>query len=201
MNRYQFLKRMLCDLPGGVFIVYGFIGIFLNGVYGYVNVPGTSIYIHAFTCAAMGSVYMLTCKHLKYLPLTLRCLSSGALLMMSLSLYDFIWGLLYFAVNGDGFPNAGLLSLNICTLVVAFLDSRRVFIKMQGFTPFLLMAAGFTLMVFSGFFTQMSLYNVGLASDPNPQIGWLVSKTGAVLLPLWITGREKHECTEPMLVI
>ena len=66
-----------------------------------------------------------------------------------------------------------------------------------------LMVGGFAVMYFTGFFSQMALYNSGLAPDPNMQLGWLISKVGAITASFTLTAprEEATECITPMLVV
>ena len=206
MKTYGVLKFYLCDFPGIVMYGVAALGIFLQqSIYSYIRVPFIGVTFHAVTLLCIGLTYRDCCRRSRFLPLSLRILASGGLVALCLSVYDLIWGTLYYLVNGDGIPVAAILSTSINLIIILFLDSRRIFLHLKPTLAKLVYLGGIIIgfggMVYTGFFTQMAAYNLGLASDPNVNWFWMVSKVIVVMFASLLIRTEDRECREPMLVI
>jgi hypothetical protein len=145
---------------------------------------GTVIF-HALTAIALCLAYFIGCVRLCFLPIPIRQIYSLSLVVTGIHFYDVLWGAGSVISGHGGLPWGPLISLSIASLLLVFLDHQNIFLRTTGLTWFFftIMVVSICVMVLTGFYSRMALYDLGLGSDPNlDNYWWILSKVGGLLV-------------------
>ena len=196
VKHYRLLELLFMS-PG---IALMFISIIQTSIDGnwFTHLRFGPVVLHSWTAIILGLSYLLSCEALIFLPLVLRNLYAVALVVTGIHLYDVVWGLGSTLSGNGGSPVVPLMGLVGSVILLIWLDFRTMYLQLNrsALIPLAIMVICIGAMAYTGFFHEMSLYSVGLASDPN--IGnwwWMISKAaGLIIFPLMT--RQGHENRE-----
>lgn len=201
MKAYKFLNFTLVKIVPIIILIIALSQMFIDGtVFTYLKV-GPMIF-HALTALALCYAYCIGCERLKFLPIPSRQIYSASLVVAGIHFYDFFWGIGSLLSLKKGFPWGAAVSLFIASLLLVFLDKQNIFLKItnETWSFFTVMLISFCFMALTGFYTKMSLYDLGMGSDPNvDNFWWILSKfSGLIVIPVstW-TGEESKEVRMP----
>ena len=143
--------------------------------------------LHALTAIALCTAYVIGCNRLNFLPVPARQIYAMSLVVTGIHLYDVSWGVSSLISRGGPFSWVSLFSLFIASLLLIFLDRQNLFLEPTKLTWmfFIIMIISLGAMSLTGFYSRMTLYDVGIGPDPNvDNRWWVLSKfSGFLVMP------------------
>lgn len=181
-------------------IIYSAYMLITNGLYSYIYPHGWNrALIHSISLLALSSSFLVIYHFLKYLYPLARLIITLVFTVFSIHFYDFMWSLTSQVQRGHGFSGIALIGIVVTLILLERLDNKHGFIRATEI-GFLLAGTiafswyfSFGMMGFYGFWEKMSLYDLGLGSDPNiGNIYWLLTKVIVFLFPLPFIRRRNY---------
>lgn len=157
-----------------------------------------TVSFHALTAMALCTAYIIGCTRLNFLPIPIRQIYSMSLVATGIHFYDVFWAIISLVSRRGAFSWGSLVSLFIASLLLIFLDGQNIFLETTKLTWvfFTIMTISLSAMALTGFYSKMTLYEIGIGSDPNiDNYWWILSKFSGFLVMPFSTLR-KHEAKE-----
>ena len=192
------LLHYCCLIAPMVGMVYSLYHVAVNGIYGYIYLPGISAaIIHSWSLFCILGFFGVTYYMLSYLMPLLRMIVTLSLTIFSIQVYDFLWSAFSQAVRGVGFSWGALVASFMLLVLLERMDNKHNFISVPRLftTKHLFSLIGIAILLLSfkglvdtGFFQAMTLYEQGLGPDPNIGSFLWVARRPAVFCALipWI---------------
>ena len=177
----------LCKYTPTVVMAWSLV-IITRDPYSYIRFGGRGI-IHSISALSLSTVFLLIYSRLQYLYPLVRAIITASFTVLSIQLYDFTWSLCKYLQLGYDFRLTPLLAVAIAGALLWFLHIKHNYLtlskepKIKSLLYFIIFVLAFGLMMKTGFYERMELYDNGLGPDPNVgSTSWAISK----IVVFWI---------------
>jgi len=142
--------------------------------------------MHATSALSVSLIYIINYFFFRtFLPGHLRVVRAMLFTVVGAIFYDLVWSISNIVINDYGSFLLPLVSFTIVLSYIIIFDKKNFKILNVDLVKILFVTVvysiTFALFIFSGFFQQFALYELGLATDPHGWV-WLLHKT----VTLWI---------------
>lgn len=182
----DFALPIISLLFASVWLVQSIYIIVSTDIFAVVRLFPLNIAMHATSALSVSLIYIINYFFFRtFLPGHLRVVRAMLFTVVGAIFYDLVWSISNIVINDYGSFLLPLVSFTIVLSYIIIFDKKNFKILDVDLVKILFVTViygvTFTLFIFSGFFQQFALYELGLATDPHGWV-WLLHKT----VTLWI---------------
>lgn len=194
MDKEDFIGRSihyLC-LYGPTVVMAWSLVIMTRDPYGYIRFGGRGI-IHSISALSLATTFLFIYSRLRYLYPLVRAIITACFTVLSIQLYDFTWSFCKYLQLGYDFRLTPLLAVAIAGALLWFFNIKHNYLTLskepivKSLFYAIIFVLAFGIMMMSGFYERMELYDNGLGPDPNVGCtSWAIGKVVVfwILTPL-----------------